>query len=194
MKCFRDSERYCLYLGGGFSKGEKSRKAAWRKGHLTWVWKGATCAMTEKEASRLWRLLASTLIRRMCSKLQAFAQGSRSRRLGKESHFLWGRMGGRGLKNHACLSKATIWRVREKPCTIYRNKVWRQECWFRFLLIIASTDWTRTTCQVRFANSFNPYNCCLQWALLLASFNGWRNWDREGQKRVQDRRAAAGHN
>ena len=115
MKCFRDSERYCLYLGGGFSKGEKSRKATWRKGHLNWVWKGATCAMAEKEASRLWRLLASTLIRWMCSNLQAFAQGSRSRSLGKESHFLWGRMGGRGLKNHACLSKATIWRVRENP-------------------------------------------------------------------------------
>ena len=34
-----------------------------------------------------------------------------------------GRMAGRGLKNHACLSKTTICCVREKPCTIYRNKV-----------------------------------------------------------------------
>ena len=74
-------------------------------------------------SSRLWRLLASTLIRLMCSKLQSFAQASRSRSLDKESHFLWGRMEGRGLKNHACLSKTTICRVREKPCTIYRNKV-----------------------------------------------------------------------
>lgn len=161
MECFRGSERYCLYLGGGFSKGEKLRKAAWRKGHLNQVWKGATCAVVEKEASRLWRLLASTLIRLMCSKLQSFTQASRSRSLDKESHFLWGRMEGRGLKNHACLSKTTICCVREKPCTIYRNKVWRREYWFRFLTIIASTYWTLTMCQACFANSFNPYNCCL---------------------------------
>lgn len=175
-------------LEGGFQRDRNQEEGhAWRKGHLNWVWKGAACAAVHGEASEPWSYLASILIRLGSSKLQSFTQATRSGILDKESQFLWVECRVDHCKNRACLCKTTTCHLREKPCTIYRNKKWEREYYFRFLIRIASTTEHLPcfeNCLNFFANSLNSHNGSVKWALLLASFNGWRNWDTERVRNV----------